>query len=189
VHKVVFVVDRKDLDYQTTKEFNSFSKGSIDGTSNTQTLVKQLAGDNKLIVTTIQKLNTLITENGAETILYSTWSYRDGTDKLATTGLTYNEFYQVLTDGYLQASIQYDTLIAPVGTAFYNLYYDHPEINMYQDDDFHPSVAGSFVAAYIFHTVIFGEENNDIYKPAGISDSLAVILRQYASGAFVNTSE
>src|SRR5690606_41177692 len=62
VHKVVFVVDRKDLDYQTTKEFNSFSKGSIDGTNNTNTLVKQLAGDNKLIVTTIQKLNTAISK-------------------------------------------------------------------------------------------------------------------------------
>jgi len=62
VHKVVFVVDRKDLDYQTTKEFNSFSKGSIDGTNNTNTLVKQLSGDNKLIVTTIQKLNTAISK-------------------------------------------------------------------------------------------------------------------------------
>ncbi len=62
VHKVVFVVDRKDLDYQTTKEFNSFSKGSIDGTNNTETLVKQMAGDNKLIVTTIQKLNTAISK-------------------------------------------------------------------------------------------------------------------------------
>ena len=62
VHKVIFVVDRKDLDYQTTKEFNSFSKGSIDGTNNTKALVKQLAGDNKLIVTTIQKLNTAISK-------------------------------------------------------------------------------------------------------------------------------
>jgi len=63
VYKVVFVVDRKDLDYQTTKEFNSFSKGSIDGTNNTNTLVEQLTGDNKLIVTTIQKLNTAISKS------------------------------------------------------------------------------------------------------------------------------
>jgi len=62
VHIVVFVVDRRDLDYQTTKEFNSFSKGSIDGTNNTNTLVKQMVGDNKLIVTTIQKLNTAISK-------------------------------------------------------------------------------------------------------------------------------
>jgi len=62
VKKVVFVVDRKDLDYQTTKEFNSFSKGSIDGTDNTRTLVRQFSNDTKLIVTTIQKLNTAISK-------------------------------------------------------------------------------------------------------------------------------
>ena len=72
VYKVVFVVDRKDLEYQTTKEFNSFSDGSVDGTDNTRNLVNQFAGtyknakgelkDNKLIVTTIQKLNTAISK-------------------------------------------------------------------------------------------------------------------------------
>lgn len=62
VYKVVFVVDRKDLDYQTTKEFNSFSDGSVDGTDNTKTLVKQFSDDTKLIVTTIQKLNTAISK-------------------------------------------------------------------------------------------------------------------------------
>jgi type I restriction enzyme R subunit len=62
VYKVVFVVDRKDLDYQTTKEFNSFSKGSIDGTDSTKALVKQFTDGTKLIVTTIQKLNTAISK-------------------------------------------------------------------------------------------------------------------------------
>lgn len=62
VEKVVFVVDRKDLDFQTTKEFNSFSDGSVDGTDNTQALVKQFSNDTKLIVTTIQKLNTAISK-------------------------------------------------------------------------------------------------------------------------------
>ena len=60
VHKVVFVVDRKDLDYQTAKEFNSFSKGSVDSTDSTDILVDQLDDDTKLIVTTIQKLNNAI---------------------------------------------------------------------------------------------------------------------------------
>ncbi|MBD1204776.1 MAG: type I restriction endonuclease subunit R [Rhodobacteraceae bacterium] len=62
VAKVVFVVDRADLDYQTTKEFNYFSPGSVDGTDNTTALVGQMADpDTKLVVTTIQKLNTAIT--------------------------------------------------------------------------------------------------------------------------------
>ena len=61
VHKVVFVVDRKDLDYQTAREFNGFNKGSVDETTNTHKLVKQLNDDStKLILTTIQKLNNAI---------------------------------------------------------------------------------------------------------------------------------
>ncbi|MEL4895273.1 type I restriction endonuclease subunit R [Crocosphaera sp. Alani8] len=60
VHKVVFVVDRADLDYQTSREFNHFCPNSVDTTDKTKQLVKQMAGTNKLIVTTIQKLNTAI---------------------------------------------------------------------------------------------------------------------------------
>lgn len=61
IKKVLFVVDRKDLDIQTTKEFNSFSEGSVDGTDNTHSLVNQLRDTNrKLIVTTIQKLDMAI---------------------------------------------------------------------------------------------------------------------------------
>lgn len=61
IKKVLFVVDRKDLDIQTTKEFNSFSDGSVDGTDNTRNLVAQLKDPNrKLIVTTIQKLDIAI---------------------------------------------------------------------------------------------------------------------------------
>jgi type I restriction enzyme R subunit len=63
VKKVVFVVDRKDLDYQTAKEFNSFSKGSVDSTNDTKTLYKQFCDDTQLIVTTIQKLNNVISKS------------------------------------------------------------------------------------------------------------------------------
>jgi len=62
VHKVVFCVDRRDLDAQTIDEFNSFSKGSVDGTDNTKTLVQQFGDDTRLIVTTLQKLNTAISK-------------------------------------------------------------------------------------------------------------------------------
>jgi len=63
VGKVVFCVDRRDLDYQTSKEFNEFSPGSVDGTHNTKSLVNQFADDGtKLIVTTIQKLYTAVTK-------------------------------------------------------------------------------------------------------------------------------
>jgi type I restriction enzyme, R subunit len=66
VHKVVFVVDRADLDYQTTREFNAFKPDSVDNTNNTKSLVNQFADDTKLIVTTIQKLNNAISNNRYE---------------------------------------------------------------------------------------------------------------------------
>ncbi|MFC4269299.1 type I restriction endonuclease subunit R [Polaribacter marinivivus] len=71
VDKVLFVVDRKDLDYQTMKEFNSFKKDSVDVTNNTSSLVKQLADESKLVLTTIQKLNNAISKNHYEKQLSS----------------------------------------------------------------------------------------------------------------------
>jgi len=62
VDKVVFCVDRNDLDYQTMKEFNNFKKGSVDSTDNTKILVDQFTDTTSLIVTTIQKLNNAISK-------------------------------------------------------------------------------------------------------------------------------
>jgi type I restriction enzyme R subunit len=62
VDKVLFVVDRKDLDAQTKEEFNKFEKNCVDNDDkdSTKKLVKRLSGDNKVIVTTIQKLSRAI---------------------------------------------------------------------------------------------------------------------------------
>jgi type I restriction enzyme R subunit len=61
IKKVVFVVDRQDLDDQTVREFRAFDKDSIDGTENTKMLINQFLDNSRpLLVTTIQKLNTAI---------------------------------------------------------------------------------------------------------------------------------
>jgi len=61
IDKVLFVVDRKDLDYQTMKEYQKFSPDSVNGSENTAGLKKNLErDDNKIVVTTIQKLNNLL---------------------------------------------------------------------------------------------------------------------------------
>ncbi|WP_251521817.1 type I restriction endonuclease subunit R [Staphylococcus sp. Marseille-Q6910] len=64
IKKVIFLVDRKDLDSQTEEEFNKFSKGAVDKTNNTQQLVRQLNDKSlPLIVTTIQKMSKAIQGN------------------------------------------------------------------------------------------------------------------------------
>ena len=61
IDKVFFVVDRKDLDYQTMKEYQRFSPDSVNGSASTSGLKRNLGkDDNKIIVTTIQKLNNLM---------------------------------------------------------------------------------------------------------------------------------
>ncbi|MFN9817275.1 MAG: type I restriction endonuclease subunit R [Pseudanabaena sp.] len=69
VHKVLFVVDRADLDYQTSKEFNHFSPDCVDTTDSTRELVNQMTGDSNLIVTTIQKLNNAIRNPRHESVM------------------------------------------------------------------------------------------------------------------------
>ena len=64
IDKVLFVVDRKDLDYQTMKEYDRFEKGAANGNTSTRILQKQLGdNDSKIIITTIQKLDIFIRRN------------------------------------------------------------------------------------------------------------------------------
>lgn len=66
IDKVFFVVDRKDLDYQTMKEYQRFSPDSVNGSESTAALKRNLQkDDNKIIVTTIQKLNNLMKTEAA----------------------------------------------------------------------------------------------------------------------------
>lgn len=64
IDKVLFVVDRKDLDYQTMREYDRFEKGAANGNRNTKILQKQIEDDNtRIIVTTIQKLSEFVKRN------------------------------------------------------------------------------------------------------------------------------
>lgn len=70
IDKVLFVVDRKDLDYQTMKEYDKFEKGAANSNTSTRILTKQLEDPNaKIIITTIQKLSTFITRNAGHRVL------------------------------------------------------------------------------------------------------------------------
>jgi len=69
VDKVIFVVDRKDLDYQTMREYDKFEKGAANSNTSTAILKKQLENPNaRIIITTIQKLDRFIGRNTGHTI-------------------------------------------------------------------------------------------------------------------------
>lgn len=69
VDKVLFVVDRKDLDYQTIKEYDKFEKGAANGNNSVKVLTKQMEDPNaRIIITTIQKLGIFVTKNPKHTV-------------------------------------------------------------------------------------------------------------------------
>ena len=71
VDKVLFVVDRKDLDYQTMREYDRFQKGAADSNTSTAVLKRQLESrDSKIIITTIQKLSTFIKANSSHDVYH-----------------------------------------------------------------------------------------------------------------------
>lgn len=100
----------------------------------------------------------LVRENGACPVFYATWAYRDGSQKLKDLGIDYTEMFRGLYKGYHEAAARNGALVADVGAAFY-----HPtgtadgqekektpeegKIELLDKDDYHPTKAGSMLAA------------------------------------------
>lgn len=127
----------------------------------------------------VAQLDQLIDASGAQTVLYSTWSYRDGSTKLDNTGYTYTEFYQAITSSYQQAEQANDAIRVPVGTVFYNISMDGSPINLITIDDFHPTPEGSYVAAFSFFTVLLGTDHEITYTPTTITSEERDLLQTY----------
>lgn len=98
----------------------------------------------------------LIHQNGAKPLLYATWAYKDGTEKLASMGVGYDEMLQGLYDSYHAAAESNHALIADVGLAFRDV---RDIVELYCEDAFHPSPAGSVLAAATIAAVIRKDAN------------------------------
>ncbi len=110
-------------------------------------------------------------------LLYETWAYKDGSDKLASTGLTYGEMHRRMAASCQNAAAASNATVVPVGDAFAHIHDLHPEIELYDPDGSHPSPAGTYLAACLFVSKLTG--NAPLYLPGfdGISAELCGILR------------
>ncbi len=130
-------------------------------------------------IDSVIELNKLIKENGAKTLLYSTWSYRDDSDKLKNeAGVSYDEFYSILRDRYDEAGKLVNAHVVQVGTAFYNVRNEFKELDLLLEDDFHPSPDGSYVVASLFYLTIFGGKVIPDYIPVGVSKQHIEVLKE-----------
>ncbi len=92
----------------------------------------------------VRELCILAREAGAVPVLYATWAYREGSEKLAGMNMSYKKMADALSEAYHSAAEENGALIADVGSAFSAV---REFVDLYQSDDYHPSGAGAVLAA------------------------------------------
>ena len=97
-----------------------------------------------------------IRENGAVPVLYATWAYQKDGKQLQKFGMDYDEMYRKMHEAYAEAAEKNHTLLADVGSAFYE---KTETENLFNDDGSHPNEAGSNLAAETIAEVILKDSN------------------------------
>ena len=137
------------------------------------------ARDPEDFLTSAEKLCKTM-NGGAKFLFYSTWAYRDNTDKLATTDMTYTEMLTALTASYQKAADLLGGIRVPVGNAFAASTAAHPEIDLYTPDDYHPSPCGTYLAACLFYQAVTGNSSAALPTPDGATAEQGEKLRKIA---------
>ncbi|MBE6637561.1 MAG: DUF4886 domain-containing protein [Ruminococcaceae bacterium] len=119
----------------------------------------------------VKKLCTVVHRmTSAKVILYQTWAYKNGSEKLTATGMSYEEMNSRLRNAYRTASQDNGAILAPVGDLFAYVYAsDHITHLINRNDNYHPSASGSYLAACVIFKVITGKTTIGLPCPASVS--------------------
>lgn len=111
-------------------------------------------------------------------VFYQTWAYEEGSEKLASVHMDYETFHQALAAAYREAAKRENALCVPVGDAFALCHAQYPLINLYKPEDrFHPSLAGSYLAACVFVGAITGKDVSMLAPLGGETRALCEIAQ------------
>ena len=126
---------------------------------------------------------------GAEVVLYQTWGRKTGSLQLEEHGMTNESMTRLLAKSYEAAADECETALSPVGTAFYDVYTNHPEIELYNPDLTHPSATGTYLAALCHYATLYqGSPMGNTYAPEGLDATAIVILQKAAHNAVFGKS-
>lgn len=131
----------------------------------------------------VYRMNEKVKENGATSILYQTWARKEGSSTLSN-GLTVESMTMRIAANYNVMGEALGVPVSPVGIAFYNCVNEYSEIELYDDDKTHPSLAGHYLAALCHFATVYGLSPIGIeYKPDGLPSSVAEKLQNVAYNA------
>ena len=122
-------------------------------------------------------------------VLYMTWGRENGDDLNCPNFpfmCTYTGMQQGLIDNYVAWANWNDAHTAPVGAAWKAVRETHPEIDLYQADGSHPSIAGTYLAACVFYSTFFQQSCVDATFNSSLDPATASILRTIASNTVLN---
>ena len=119
----------------------------------------------------VKKLCTIVHRmTSAKVILYQTWAYKNGSEKLASTGMSYEEMNTRLREAYRTVTQENQAILAPVGDLFAHIYAsDHITHLINRNDNYHPSASGSYLAACVIFKTITGKTTIGLPCPASVS--------------------
>ena len=118
--------------------------------------------DPALFYAGVRMLAEKVRKNGAELYLYATWGYNAGYAKLPTHGGTTAIMEMQLRAAYTAIAAEVDAKVSYVGAASTDVFTNHPEIELYVADNYHPNVNQSTLAAYVHFATVFGEDVREV---------------------------
>jgi hypothetical protein len=127
-----------------------------------------------------RQLVTAIRAGGAQPVFFETWAHRDGWREEGIPD--YAGMQAAIDDGYREIAQEQDAALAPVGAAW-SAALGQGDLTLWQDDGSHPTVAGTYLAACVFYTVIFGRSPEGLSYRAGLSAGDAALLQSIAAGS------
>ncbi len=135
----------------------------------------------------IRSLVKMVRENGATPILYNTVARGIGHPELETNGLTNKSMTDKVAKAYKDIGEELNVDVAHVGPAFYEIHNGPEYIDVYDDDNAHPSKAGSYLAALTIYAEMTGNDPTKLTYDAEFDEDVAYTLKKTAKDVVFNT--
>ena len=137
----------------------------------------------------VRNLSARIQESGATPILYSTWGRKKGSSTLTDNGWTNESMTWKLAAAYEAIGKELNIPVAHVGLAFFDVYTNNKDIELYDPDKTHPSYEGSYLAAATLFDVIFDASSAGVDYNSEIDDNVKSVLDEAARKSVFDTPE
>jgi hypothetical protein len=139
--------------------------------------------------TGVRNLAEKVRADGATPVLYGTWGRKAGHSVLANNGWTNESMTWMISAAYEAIGAELGIDVAYAGLAFYDIYTNNKNINIYDEDLTHPNATGSYLAAMTIFAKITGVDPTTVDYNANLTAETAAILKEAARKAVFETSE